>query len=254
MNDLELILVHNHKGGTGKTMLAVHLAEHLARRGQKWCLWDADPQANAMSWVTGHRWQGEPSIRIPGENGRADLIATVDLEGMELPERLIADTPPAESLIENLSRRISLNERDLVVCPVNGRLAIDGAIKVAEEVAPTGCRVALVPNLTDPRDGHAREEIRAIEELTAVEGLNVEVFQLAIPRNEKYMREAELKGVPIWDLPYAERTHTAKALRAFCQWVAEGAPPEANRSGESGNGSEGRYAISEKLKNRLWNP
>ncbi|PSQ81661.1 MAG: hypothetical protein BRD41_01990, partial [Bacteroidetes bacterium QS_1_63_11] len=97
-------------------------------------------------------------------------------------------------------------------------LAIDGAVKVAEEVASIGCRVVLVANLTDPKDAHAREEIHALEEMADLENLNAEIFQLAIPRNDKYMREAEEKGVPIWDLPHANRTHTGKALRAFCEW------------------------------------
>jgi chromosome partitioning protein len=249
MNDLQLVLVHNHKGGTGKTMIAVHLAEYLASQGQQWCLWDADSQANAMSWVTGHQWQGEDTIQIPTDGGAA-LTATVNPEDTQAYEHILIDTPPSESALEEFAQYYALSPSDLIVCPVNGRLSIDGAIKVAEEVEPSGCRVVLVPNLTDPRDGHAREEIKAIEELGAVTELNAEVFRLAIPRNEKYMRDAELQGIPIWNLTYARRTHTAQALEAFCEWIALGALPAANEFGE---GKGQGYPVSAKLKSRLWN-
>jgi hypothetical protein len=110
--------------------------------------------------------------------------------------------------------------------------------------------VVLVANLTDPKDAHAREEIHALEEMADLENLNAEIFQLAIPRNDKYMREAEEKGVPIWDLPHANRTHTGKALRAFCEWIAQGAPPDSNPPVSPDAGTEG--PISRKIKDRLW--
>ena len=251
MNDLELILVHNHKGGTGKTMLAVHLAFHLASKGQPWGLWDTDAQYNAMSWITGHEWEGEKGIRLSGDGTTAELMATTEFEIAKGKNHLIVDTPPAESILDFVGKHVRLNADDMIVCPVNGRLSIDGAITVAEEAAPSGCRVVLVPNLTDPRDNHAREEINAIQELAAATEVNVEVFQMAIPRNDTYMREAELKGVPVWELPHARRTHTAKALLAFCDWVAVGAPPEANRP-DVYEGGTSPYNVSSKLKNRLW--
>lgn len=251
MNDLELILVHNHKGGTGKTMLAVHLALHMASKGQPWVLWDTDAQCNAMSWLTRHEWQGEADVFVPGNGQGVDLMATTDLDLAEDKSHVIVDTPPAESILDFIGQHMQLNAQDMIVCPVNGRLSIDGAIKVAEETAPSGCRVVLVPNLTDPYDSHAREEIAAIRELSNVTEINVEVFQMAIPRNDTYMREAELQGVPIWELPHARRTHTAKALFAFCDWVAKGAPPEANRP-EAHRDGNSPYNVSRKLKNRLW--
>ena len=251
MNDLELILVHNHKGGTGKTMMAVHLALYMAAQGQSWAFWDVDAQCNAMSWVTEHEWEGEDGIVIPGDGDTADLVATISSEHAVGSSHLLVDTPPAESILDFVGQHITMNASDMIVCPVNGRLSIDGAIKVAEEMAHTGCRVVLVPNFTDPRDAHAQEEIAAIEQLADMTDANVEVFQMAIPRNEKYMREAELRGVPVWDRPHASRTHMVKALTAFCEWVTRGAPPHENQP-YAHSSDRSSYNVSSSLKKRLW--
>lgn len=250
MNDLELILVHNHKGGTGKTMLTVHLGLYMAAEGQSWRLWDVDSQCNAMSWTTQHEWEGEGALSVSSDGGE-DLIATVEKRYIRGASHLLVDTPPAESILDFVGEHIKISKRDMIVCPVNGRLSIDGAIKVAEEMAHTGCRVVLVPNLTDPRDSHAREEIAAIERLADMNDVNLEVFQMAIPRNDKYMRDAELRGVPVWDIPHASRTHTVKALRAFCDWIARGAPPEENHP-DAHSHEHSSYDVPSSLKKRLW--
>lgn len=249
MDTPENILIHNHKGGTGKTMISVHLAHYLARQRQEWCLLDADRQGNAMSWATEYQWDGSPTVRLT-DDGQADLIATVEESEATDHERLLVDTPPADDALEELSSILEIGPETLLVCPVSGRLSVDGAVKVAEEVASTGCRVLLVANLTDPKETHAREEIHALEEMAQMDRISAEAFQLAIPRNDKYMREAEEKGIPIWDLPHSGRTYTGKALKAFCEWVARGAPAGENPPTAPAGDKSG--PISPGIQERLW--
>lgn len=45
------ISIYNPKGGTGRTTLAVHLADYLATRGARLMLRDADPQGSALGWA-----------------------------------------------------------------------------------------------------------------------------------------------------------------------------------------------------------
>lgn len=49
----KIVAVANQKGGVGKTTLAIHLAAYLSRQGKRVVVVDADPQANATSWLTG---------------------------------------------------------------------------------------------------------------------------------------------------------------------------------------------------------
>jgi cellulose biosynthesis protein BcsQ len=255
-NPLRRIIVHNHKGGTGKTMFAVHLAEYLVEQGQGWHLLDADPQYNAISWLTAHAWEGEDALQLPGDGRREEMIVTIDPETVTGRPNLVVDTPPAGDALQQLGRDgIELGSDDLLVCPVSGRFGIDGAIKVAEEARRTGCRIVAVLNMTDPDDEHAAEEIHAVRELEGVDDLGIEVFKMAIPRNDEYLREAELKGKPVWEIPYARSTHSVRALRAFCRWVSQGAPPEANRMGELVSGEKsksGGQARVNELQDRLW--
>lgn len=54
----------NQKGGVGKTTLAVHVADVLARRGHRTLLVDADPQGSALDWAASR--QGEPLFPVAG--------------------------------------------------------------------------------------------------------------------------------------------------------------------------------------------
>lgn len=85
--------VVNLKGGTGKTVTAVHLAAGLARQGRT-LLVDADPQGSALSW-------SEEAADLP--------CSVVSLPVRDLPRRLpsllhgvdhaVIDTPPGDRVI-----------------------------------------------------------------------------------------------------------------------------------------------------------
>lgn len=54
----------NQKGGVGKTTLAVHAADALARRKRRVLLVDADPQGSALDWAASR--QGAPAFPVAG--------------------------------------------------------------------------------------------------------------------------------------------------------------------------------------------
>jgi hypothetical protein len=230
----------------------VHTAWLLAEEGLSVDFWDMDDQANAMSWLTGHTWEGEDPIRIAG-SARSEIRATTqNLEDAGLVSGsvpLLIDTPPADSALRQISTHRAVGPEDVVVCPVNGRFAIDGAVKVAEEAEPLDCRVVVVANQTDAKHQHALDEIQALEYLQDLGEARVEIFEMAIPTNEKYMRESELQGRPVWDISYGSSTYTGKSLKAFCRHLGSIiestiAPPDL--ASLSGAGP------SQDLSKRLW--
>jgi len=54
----------NQKGGVGKTTLAVHVADVLARQHSRVLLVDADPQGSALDWAASRK--GEPLFPVAG--------------------------------------------------------------------------------------------------------------------------------------------------------------------------------------------
>jgi chromosome partitioning protein len=102
------IAVINLKGGTGKTVTAVHLATALAARGRT-LLVDADPQGSALSW-------SEEAEELP--------FAVVGLPVRSLHKRLsdllpglmhvVIDTPPGDHAIV----RSAITAAEVIVVPI----------------------------------------------------------------------------------------------------------------------------------------
>lgn len=61
---MRVIGLLNQKGGVGKTTLAVHLADALARDGHRTLLVDADPQGSTLDWAASR--QGDPRFPVAG--------------------------------------------------------------------------------------------------------------------------------------------------------------------------------------------
>jgi chromosome partitioning protein len=100
----------NQKGGVGKTTLAVHIADALARRGQRVLLIDADPQGSALDWAGSRK--GEPLFPVAG-------LPKASIH-KELPalakgyETVIIDGPPR---VYDVSRS-AIMACDLILIPV----------------------------------------------------------------------------------------------------------------------------------------
>lgn len=210
-----VIAFYNNKGGVGKTTLATHAFRYAANSTEEpWAFYDADPQRDGFSWLVGHNNNHieRGTVALGDAATGAEVgIATVELARALEHDHIVVDAPPREDFLDRLREHV---EPDLIVVPVNGRLAIDGAVNVLE--AAQGLRSVIVFNMTDPKHEFSKSEVAAVKKM------GVELYPVAIPRNDA-IRKAELIGVPAWEIPHAGRTHAIQALRSFCEWLAAGA-------------------------------
>jgi len=141
-----IVAVVNPMPGTGKTLLAVHLAGELALRGHRVLLGDAGLGAGAMQWAENRRRQRHDALfDVVGlEHG---LIASGRLR-TALPElaegcgHVIIDTPPRP--FDQLPAVLAA--ADLVLLPVTPDHAPPSAVRASVEAAvqESRCRPELI--------------------------------------------------------------------------------------------------------------
>jgi chromosome partitioning protein len=82
---MEIIAVHNIKGGVGKTTTAVNLAYRSAAEGWPTLLWDLDPQGAATYIMRRDAHvEGGSKALIKGDSDVADLVVATDHENLDL--------------------------------------------------------------------------------------------------------------------------------------------------------------------------
>lgn len=119
-----IITVANSKGGTGKTLLAVHLAAWLERRGSQVALVDADAQGSSGAWAA----EALPDVPCEAIHDARGLARRLP-ELAEAFEAVIVDGPAG--LAEQTRALLLVGDLAVIpVCPSVGdlraaRLAVD---------------------------------------------------------------------------------------------------------------------------------
>lgn len=248
MSVARVLAVANHKGGCGKTTLAVHLASWLSRKG-KTLLVDLDPQGHAglCLGVRGEGARGEPGgtakeLRRFLEGGRdprlrslgdLDLLASdEELDGLEREEAggdallrdylsmclrgyafIVVDSPPAAGRLG----RMALVAADVLVVPVRTDfLSLAGVArmmasfyKVSATANPVLRLGGVAPTMADLRTRGARE---AVEELRRNFG---EEMMLPPLRLDVKFSQAAAAGRPI--MAFAPRSRGAQDVDDLCR-------------------------------------
>jgi len=246
------IIVHNHKGGSGKTTLSVHLAWQLSECMQPVVLLDLDTQDNATRWLTRFQWEGNEAVDVQTPDGHGTLAVVNQNAPLALQiaddrdALLIVDTPPTVDVFERIPAIVHPQPQDIFVVPCSSRMSLDGAVAVIEEIHERGLqtRIRLIANQTDPKEPASKKELATMEGLER-EFRDVIVFRAAIPSNMK-MHLAERDGMPFWEVDYADRTYTHKALRAALGWIGAGARLE------HADARSGPFGLDAELQRRLW--
>lgn len=122
----------NHKGGTGKSIIAQNLAVCAAYMGDKVCIVDADPSQNSMRWLD---VRNEITPRIPvfaNHNHRTIRRTVEDLYTKEEYDTIIIDSPP--SLEKIASEIIQVSHMVLIPITPTGGNDIWSTEQIAEEI------------------------------------------------------------------------------------------------------------------------
>ncbi|THF66701.1 ParA family protein [Deinococcus sp. Arct2-2] len=86
---MKIISVLSRKGGVGKTLLSVGLAQVLGELGHRVALLDRDPEGSAMGWQHGAQAGG---VVLPYR-----VIGPIEATRLEPVDFLIVDTPPNDT-------------------------------------------------------------------------------------------------------------------------------------------------------------
>lgn len=183
--------VANHKGGVGKTTIAMNLAAGLARRGG--CvIVDADPQSSAMLWSQAAMPARFPVTVVAAEGGVDRTLA--GLRGRH--DFIVVDCPPATDAVQTQAALVSAEVLLIPVLPSPMDLWATARIEtMVESACETNRRLKarIVINQIELRNALTRALSGALGELT------VPVLQNGLYRRAAY-RTAALEGTSVYHI------------------------------------------------------
>lgn len=207
---MKVLTITAHRGGVGKTFLAVHLFIRFKQLGKSVLGIDTDTQAHLMRWGSQGNWDASHPI-WKSEDNLGELFwlpfNPPETTGFQKEfskyleqskDLVIVDGRP----ILDLSRDI-LKRAEVILVPVVGRLSFESAQdiqKVASEISEElAHKIVVIVNMAKERWRIGRRELELLQ------SMKFNLFPMAIP-DSHYVRTAELELRPVWEVKYSGRS------------------------------------------------
>lgn len=237
------IAVINHKGGTGKTTTAVHVAAGLAAAGERVLLVDFDPQGNVAIWFGLERERtvadlllGRADVKDVVVSARPNLDCILSNGSLSRAQEMLFARHPNDEVLRTKLGRVSGYDFVIVDCAPSLNLLTRNALLFSDEViipismeylALVGVR-QLLENILSVRTGRRHEiEIsavvptfftkrnkKALEIIRSLKGHFGEVLTEPIRENVK-LSEAPSHRLTVFE--YAPSSYGARDYRKLVQ-------------------------------------
>jgi len=213
----------NHKGGVGKTMLAVNTAFYYKECLYRVLVADVDQQYNSFQLLSGFTWNYEDTIWTD-ETGLITVASEKEPDYIQKWYRnhfgdIIFDCPPsygsANDLIKYLTS-LGINV-DVWFVPLDIRTSIEGAgtmVKIIRHAEPDS-RIVIVGNRINSSE-HTINDRTEIARFS-----DVEVYNQIIPQADDISLFQQQGGKPVWE--FYGKTQFAIQVREFARWIRFGA-------------------------------
>ena len=154
---MKVIALLSHKGGAGKTTLAIHLAVEAEQRNVPTVLIDLDPQASATSWGDSRKADG-PAVVSAQATRLASILEVAAQNGAKLA---VIDTAPHSEQTALAAARAA----DLIVIPCRPAILDLRAVRTTVDLAKlAGKKAVAILNASPVRGSLTQEATQALEE------------------------------------------------------------------------------------------
>lgn len=157
----KIISIVNQKGGVGKTTTAVHIAAGLAAKGNKVCLIDMDPQANASSYL-GYEDDDSKSVVTISDlmldyanhkpiepanaiqfNAQSNVYFVASNVTLSSAELMLMSCMARERVLQNILKNKAFSDFDYIIIdclPSLGILMINALVSSTDIIIPVQCQ------------------------------------------------------------------------------------------------------------------
>ena len=203
---MKSVVFYNNKGGVGKTTFAVHCALRAAEYHRlRTIAIGLDRQGDVLRWISG----GEVSVGDGSVHQHSPNLTVIYSPNQQPNLRLNVDLAVMDSS-PNLAIAGSVRT-DLVVVPVDGRLALEDLQNALPDLLESQAKLLLVINRAEA--GGTRTLAALKRECAKVPRLTV--WSTPVPDSPAIKRAAEYYR-PVWDVPYGETSAGSKIMKELC--------------------------------------